>query len=183
MDGGNSVPFLLIKQWNLARPQRPAARVTMHAPDEHADAANESHSWYPSGPWTGFFVQPVLSGRHWMELSLTFRDGQIRGDGRDWVGSFLIRGRYDQQEGKCWWTKSYLGKHDVAYVGYNEGKGIWGTWEMKSPAWKGGFHIWPKGMGLGAGNVLAEEEELPDEQGGIIFEDVSTLQPAGIDDE
>jgi hypothetical protein len=139
---------------------------------------NESNEWFPSGPWTGFFVQPVLPGRHWMELHLTFREGNIRGEGRDWVGQFLVRGRYDATEGKVWWTKSYLGKHDVAYLGYNEGKGIWGTWEMKSPPWKGGFHIWPEGMGMGESLSLSREEEIP-EDAGVAFDDVSTLSTVG----
>jgi hypothetical protein len=146
------------------------------------DATNESHEWFPSGPWTGFFVQPVLPGRHWMELHLTFKDGTIRGEGRDWVGQFLVRGRYDVAEGKVWWTKSYLGKHDVAYLGYNEGKGIWGTWELKDPPWKGGFHIWPEGMGLGESLALSREEDVPEES--FAFDDVSTLSTvgAGVDD-
>ena len=57
-----------------------------------------------------------------------------------------MRGRYDTADGKCHWTKRYLGKHDVFYKGYNEGKGIWGTWEIPSSEWRGGFHIWPEGM-------------------------------------
>ena len=35
----------------------------------------EQDSRFPSGPWKGFFLQPVLPGRHWMELNLTFRRG------------------------------------------------------------------------------------------------------------
>ena len=81
-----------------------------------------------------------------MELKLTFRQGSMTGEGEDLIGPFLIRGRYQVEDGQCWWTKRYIGKHDVFYHGYNEGKGIWGLWEIP-PNWKGGFHIWPEAMG------------------------------------
>ena len=81
-----------------------------------------------------------------MELKLTFRQGSLTGEGRDMIGPFMIRGRYQVEDGQCWWTKRYVGKHDVFYHGYNEGKGIWGLWEIP-PSWKGGFHIWPEAMG------------------------------------
>lgn len=70
------------------------------------------------------------------------------------IGSFLIRGRYTIDDGKCRWTKSYIGKHDVTYHGYNEGKGIWGLWEIL-PNWRGGFHIWPTTMGDPTQRTLA----------------------------
>ena len=100
---------------------------------------------FPSGPWTGFFLQGPGAERHWMELTLTFGKGKVRGEGRDRVGEFLITGRYAVEDGKCRWNKAYLGQHSIAYQGYNEGKGIWGTWEY-NPAWRGGFRIWPVGM-------------------------------------
>lgn len=106
----------------------------------------ETDPRFPSGEWEGFFLQrEIVPGRHGMELTLTFRKGSVHGEGRDRVGNFLIRGRYSVEDGKCHWTKRYLRKHDVAYVGYNEGKGIWGTWEVE--IFRGGFQIWPKGMG------------------------------------
>lgn len=109
----------------------------------------ETDPRFPSGPWTGFFLQKLVPGRHRMELGLTFRNGAMTGEGRDWVGKFVIRGRYDLTNGHCYWTKRYLGKHDVFYRGFNEGKGIWGVWEINSPDQlfqRGGFHIWPEGM-------------------------------------
>ncbi|MFO0890867.1 MAG: hypothetical protein U0790_17195 [Isosphaeraceae bacterium] len=48
------------------------------------------------------------------------------------IGPFLIQGRYQTEDGRCWWTKRHVGKHDVGYKGYNEGKGIWGLWEITS---------------------------------------------------
>ena len=91
--------------------------------------ANETDERFPSGRWTGFFLQPRLPGRHWMDLALTFRQGIVKGEGRDRIGPFQIRGRYELSTGKCWWSKHYLGKHSLVYHEYNEGRGIWGNWE------------------------------------------------------
>jgi hypothetical protein len=79
---------------------------------------------FPSGPWTGFFLQPATVRRR-MQLHLTFRQGALRGDGYDWIGSFTVNGHYDVKDGRCWWTKHYIGRQTVSYSGYNEGKGIW----------------------------------------------------------
>ena len=129
--------------------------------ERHEEADVEQDSRFPSGPWRGFFLQPLLPGRHWMDLQLTFRAGTMRGEGRDWVGVFIITGRYEIDTGKCWWSKRYIGKHDVAYQGYNEGKGIWGTWEIDAVTWHGGFHIWPVAMGDPDTDKLAEAVEEP----------------------
>ena len=128
----------------------------------------ETDPRFPSGRWIGFFLQTQgpNPGKHQMELLLTFRQGSMAGEGRDWVGKFIIKGRYATGDGKCHWSKRYLGKHDVFYQGYNEGKGIWGTWEIP-PAqnmgmlFRGGFHIWPEGMADPSGNQLTEEADLP----------------------
>ena len=122
----------------------------------------ETDSRFPSGPWRGFFLQPNIPGRNWMDLVLAFRNGIIRGDGRDRVGPFLITGRYDLAAGKCWWTKRYLGRHEITYNGYNEGKGIWGTWEDPAArSWRGGFHIWPEAMGDPYARRTSEAVEEP----------------------
>lgn len=78
-----------------------------------------------------------------MDLHLEFSAGIISGNGTDDVGPFTIRGGYDTASGECHWTKSYLGSHDVFYRGFREGKGIWGTWEIRIID-HGGFHIWPR---------------------------------------
>lgn len=133
----------------------------MSAPEEPIADVEQDHR-FPSGPWKGFFLQKAVPGRHWMELSLTFRRGRLTGDGRDWVGQFFFRGRYDVESGKCWWTKQYIGRHAIAYEGYNEGKGIWGIWTWAdAPPGRGGFHIWPVAMGDPTGETLAEALELP----------------------
>jgi len=125
----------------------------------------EADPRFPSGPWTGFFLQEQMPGRHQMELQLRFSEKVLRGDGRDLVGEFTIAGRYETEEGTCYWTKRYVGQHDVYYKGFNEGKGIWGTWEIALAGGLifdvGGFHIWPEGMPDPTGGHLAEAVDLP----------------------
>ena len=65
-----------------------------------------------------------------MDLELTFNQGTLSGTGTDDIGPFLIKGRYDSATTECYWTKTYVGRHDVFYRGFREGKGIWGTWEI-----------------------------------------------------
>jgi hypothetical protein len=95
-----------------------------------------------------------------MELSLTFANGNMSGDGVDDVGRFLIKGRYDAATCECYWTKSYVGAHDVFYRGFREGKGIWGTWEI-TIQYHGGFHIWPRQAGEGEERVETTAVEEP----------------------
>lgn len=123
----------------------------------------ETDPRFPSGPWTGFFLQSWIPGRNWMDLHLTFQNGKVEGTGQDWVGKFLIHGRYHCDDGKCYLTKSYLGKHEVAYEGYNEGKGIWGGWSIP-PIAKGGFHIWPVALGDPSQQRLREAADIPVEE-------------------
>jgi hypothetical protein len=107
----------------------------------------ETDPRFPSGPWVGFWTQKTFpAGKHEMELQLTFQRGEMTGDGRDWVGPFLIEGKYDLVTGVCRFTKQYVGKHFVTYHGFNEGKGIWGKWEIGRDQLHGGFHIWPEGI-------------------------------------
>jgi hypothetical protein len=136
----------------------------------------ETDPRFPSGKWTGFFVQPAIGpGKHMMELLLTFNHGNMTGEGRDWVGEFIIRGLYSLQDGKCHWTKRYLGKHDVFYQGFNEGKGIWGKWEIVTDGLHGGFHIWPEGMADPTANQLTAAAELPT----AVTDDAEVAEPEG----
>lgn len=122
----------------------------------------ETDPRFPSGPWTGFFVQKhVPPGKHRTELRLTFKNGELRGTGRDWVGEFTVSGRYSVADGKCHWHKRYRGKHDVLYQGFNEGKGIWGVWEIALWQLRGGFHIWPEGMADPSQPHLSAEADPP----------------------
>lgn len=104
---------------------------------------------FPSGPWTGYLLQYWFPGRHTTNLSLTCRDGELAGTGADWVGPYTVRGSYDLGTGRCEWTKAYLGRHTVAYRGVNDGRGIWGVWEIRQLGGlyvdRGGFHLWPEG--------------------------------------
>jgi hypothetical protein len=118
-----------------------------------------SNDLFPSGPWIGFYnYRP--GDQHRMDLQLAFINGSMTGDGVDDVGRFLIRGRYDSSNKECYWTKSYVGAHDVFYRGFREGKGIWGTWEINNFA-RGGFHIWPRQAGEGGKEASSAEAEKP----------------------
>lgn len=95
-----------------------------------------------------------------MDLHLSFTHGKITGDGSDNVGAFSIKGTYDAASGECHWIKTYLGRHDVAYRGFREGKGIWGTWEIANDN-HGGFHIWPKESGEGQSGTTTALAKRP----------------------
>ena len=94
-----------------------------------------------------------------MDLVLTFTDHTVSGDGSDDIGQFVVAGRFDGTNGECYWTKSYIGGHDVYYRGFRDGKGIWGLWEL--PSKSGGFHIWPLGQEEGDHDHESAEEPAP----------------------
>jgi len=95
-----------------------------------------------------------------MDLSLSFANGTMSGDGNDDVGRFVIKGRYDTASRECYWTKTYIGTHDVFYRGFREGKGIWGTWEISNFS-HGGFHIWPRHIDEGEEEAESFAEAEP----------------------
>jgi len=152
---GNAYSFLDSFDWNRVR------KGWSMNEKSHDEPAVEADDRFRSGEWRGFFLEPeVFSERVWMDLVLSFRDGSIHGSGRDCIGEFVIRGRYETDDGQCWWTKKYVGKHDVFYAGVNGKKGIPGMWEI-SPCDRGGFHIWPKSMpDPTAEDTASEQEEL-----------------------
>jgi hypothetical protein len=84
----------------------------------------------------------------------------MTGAGNDEVGRFVVKGQYDTQSLECWWTKTYVGAHEVFYRGFREGKGIWGTWEITVHD-RGGFHIWPKRDGEGETETASEGKLQP----------------------
>lgn len=143
----------------------------------------ETDPRFPSGPWIGFFLQRERPGRHGMELHLHFSQGVVKGEGRDYVGPFVLTGRYSVEDGRCHWTKRYIHRHDVFYQGYNEGKGIWGTWDIP-PGWRGGFQIWPKKWGDSPDARLGEAIDAPVEEEEtlvVIGVESEELVPAGVD--
>jgi len=119
-----------------------------------------SDDLFPSGPWVGFYKYSRSNEKHRMDLDLSFANGNMTGTGADDVGRFLIKGRYDSGAKECYWTKSYVGAHDVFYRGFREGKGIWGTWEI-GMASRGGFHIWPLQRGTASQETSKAEEPNP----------------------
>lgn len=120
-----------------------------------------SESEFPSGPWVGFYTYHAKCDKHRMDLALTFSEGRISGEGNDDIGRFLVGGHFDAANRECYWTKTYVGSHDVFYRGFREGKGIWGTWEIRTA--RGGFHIWPRAQAEGEGEAIsaAEQFEVP----------------------
>ena len=130
---------------------------------------------FPSGPWTGYYQQ---SGRRFpQDLELTFDVGVIRGGGWDNLGEFVIKGNYDLATREARWTKKYIGRHNVYYRGFREGKGIWGTWEIP-PFSRGGFHIWPKRIGEGDTKAEASEQPAPFAETGEAFVPAVVSVPA-----
>jgi hypothetical protein len=131
---------------------------------EHEQGNLERDPRFPSGAWTGFFLQIWLPGRHRTDLSLTCRDGELTGTGRDLVGPYSLQGSYDLDTGQCEWIKRYLGKHSVTYRGHNDGHGIWGVWEIKQLGGlyidRGGFHIWPEGTDVSEETDQTEQAVL-----------------------
>ena len=126
---------------------------------------------FPSGPWKGFWLQHGMSGRQWMrDVALAFADGRITGQGTDFVGEFVFRGRYSLDDGKVTLFKRYLGAHEVIYHGCNDGDGLWlwGTWQIL-PGDKGGFHLWPQGEKDPTGSELDEEADMPVEEVGVVL--------------
>ena len=99
-----------------------------------------------SGRWTGFYCYTGRARRFRMGLKLRFGQGSIVGEGADAIGKFVIRGRYDLPTRECWWSKGYIGQHEVNYTGVRIGKAIQGAWSIRQDL-TGGFRIWPVGCG------------------------------------
>ena len=126
--------------------------------------ALETDERFPSGEWTGFWMQRSIyrGERSWMELQLTFAGGNLRGEGRDRIGEFTILGQYDVKSAEVVFTKTHP-THEVFYRGWAElDKGIWGLWKL--PHDRDGFHIWPKGMEDPTGSKLKAEADAPVEE-------------------
>ena len=85
---------------------------------------------YPSGAWKGFWDQRGWGRQEMRGLALRFAGGEVEGEGRDVIGRFTFRGRYDGQ-GHVTMVKQYVGRHTVLYEGRYDGEGtIFGTWSI-----------------------------------------------------
>ncbi len=122
---------------------------------------------FPSGPWMGYYLYGDARDRHRMDLDLRFREGFVDGTGIDDIAPFTIRGYYDARTFEVTWHKKYA-THDVWYRGFREGRGIWGTWEIGEHS-RGGFMIWPRGMGASETAHAETEADVP----------VDAVAPAG----
>jgi hypothetical protein len=122
----------------------------------------ETDPRFPSGKWTGFWLQRFFIGRQYMTLNLTFASGVVKGQGIDRIGEFSISGRYDLKTGNCKLTKAYVGAHSLTYDGRNENDAqwIWGLWHHLTLD-RGGFHLWPHGEDDPTGKNLRAEQHLP----------------------
>jgi hypothetical protein len=144
---------------------------------EHTPAGVEQDPRFPSGPWTGFYLQHWLPGRHTTKLHLSCRDGRLFGTGRDDVGAYTVDGHYDLATGRCEWVKQYVGKHAVAYRGVNDGRGIWGVWEIRQLGGlyvdRGGFHLWPEGTDVSEESERTEQAVLA-----VMREELGSRHPA-----
>lgn len=116
----------------------------MKPKDKKPQADVETDPRFPSGPWTGFWIQHGI-GTQRMSLSLSFLNGRVTGCGKDIVGRFDFSGTYDLTTGRVALLKQYEKAHRVAYDGANQGDGmwLWGVWSLRHL--RGGFHIWPEG--------------------------------------
>jgi hypothetical protein len=120
----------------------------------------ETNPLFPSGEWEGFYTYAFGpdARRHTMSFALTFKNRKVSGSGIDNVDRFIWRGSYDTEKLRCWMQKRYP-THMVFYDGYVDQNGIWGTWEIP-PDFRGGFHIWPKG--LSEGLTVEDKETVPE---------------------
>ena len=104
----------------------------------------ESDGRLPTGEWNGFYIERHQPKRGWMHLYLSFENGELKGEGTDYVGPWVAQGKYDLERKICHWEKQYIGRHSVAYSGQITENGIQGEWSIRFI--KGPFHIWPRSL-------------------------------------
>ena len=132
----------------------------MPSKEEHI---SESHRYFPSGDWEGFYLYQNDGKKHPMCFSLDFKHGRVTGSGSDDVGGFSWKGTYNHESFTVQMTKQY-GTHTIEYNGHADENGIWGKWiygtddkmsqlpssivkgimEAFADEMNGGFHIWPR---------------------------------------
>ena len=102
-----------------------------------------SQTLIPTGQWNGFYTESHKDQRGWMHQYLEFNDGELKGEGTDYVGPWTLQGKYDLSKLQCQWVKIYVGKHHVNYLGTISKTGITGVWDIRGSV-TGPFHIWPQ---------------------------------------
>ncbi|MEI7657944.1 MAG: hypothetical protein WCK33_07755 [Phycisphaerae bacterium] len=124
---------------------------------------DEQDPRFPSGPWFGFYRQGGTQSRQ--RFTLTFKDGHVRGEGKDPVAPFIVTGTYCTVTGTVNLTKSY-DRYRVFYRGIAQpDDGIPGLWTIPYFGGvitdTGEFHIWPDELAMEEGKRLAQEEPVP----------------------
>ena len=90
-----------------------------------------------------------------MDMTLTFENGVLQGEGRDDIDRFVLRGTYEANEAVL--IKDYWGLPSVCHRGFRDGfkTALWGVWEIpQKTKVTGGFKIWSLGS--------ADAEDLPE---------------------
>lgn len=124
---------------------------------------DEQDPRFPSGPWFGFYRQGGTQSRQ--RFTLAFKDGKVRGEGKDPVAPFVVTGTYCTESGTVNLIKSY-DTYRVFYRGVAlPDDGIPGLWTIPSFGGvitdTGEFHIWPDELAMEEGRRLAQEEPVP----------------------
>lgn len=81
-----------------------------------------------SAGWNGWFEQG--GDKKDMELDMSIGGDAVFGSGVDAVGSFIVRGTFDEGSGDCNFAKQYIGQHQVLYFGKNNGQAVRGKWTI-----------------------------------------------------
>ena len=79
-------------------------------------------------PCEGWWEQRWFGRRPMDDLRLAVAPPQLSGSGDDVVGRFFLDGTI-AADGGVEIRKTYVGKHQVTYLGHYDGEGrLWGTW-------------------------------------------------------
>src|SRR4051812_27127475 len=90
------------------RPGRPPPEAAWQDPDPPPRAPRGDGQPLPLGALEGLLPPTKLTGPPVDGAQPVVPPGRPARRGRDVIGEFLIRGRYDVADGKCWWTKRYV---------------------------------------------------------------------------
>lgn len=98
---------------------------------------------YPSGDWVGHWDQNGLGRQEMRDLTISFDQSRLSGQGWDKIGQFTLTGEI-LADNKVQITKKYLNRHSVVYLGEHDGEGmIYGAWALAGD--QGTFAMRPAG--------------------------------------